>query len=201
MRYILVFLLLVSWEVLSAQSEEFMAEIEQYRTAYKEKFAKGGENSPLTPEQIPSMQFFDANEKFRVSASFELTPKEKPFEIPTSSGKTKPFVKYGIATFHLEDSEYQLAIYKNLRTTRMPMFRDFLFLPFQDDTNGESTYGGGRYIELKVGDIENGKLTIDFNKAYNPYCAYGDGWNCPIPPVENILEVEIAAGEKNFKKK
>jgi uncharacterized protein (DUF1684 family) len=100
----------------------------------------------------------------------------------------------------LEGSEYQLAIYKNLRTTRMPMFRDFLFLPFQDDTNGESTYGGGRYIDLKVGDIEDGKLTIDFNKAYNPYCAYGDGWNCPIPPVENILEVEIAAGEKNYKK-
>ena len=78
----------------------------------------------------------------------------------------------------------------------MPGMKDHLFVPFKDWTNGEESYGGGRYIDLKTGDITDGKITIDFNKCYNPWCAYSDGYNCPIPPVENHFELKIEAGEK-----
>jgi len=80
------------------------------------------------------------------------------------------------------------------------MYRDYLFLPFKDATNGDSTYGGGRYIDIRMSEINNNTLTIDFNKAYNPYCAYSDGFNCPVPPLENHLEVALEAGERKFKR-
>ena len=74
-----------------------------------------------------------------------------------------------------------------------------MFLPFKDFTNNEGTYGGGRYINLLDTDIKNEKIEIDLNKSYNPWCAYSDGFNCPIPPRENHIEIEVNAGEKNFK--
>ena len=83
-----------------------------------------------------------------------------------------------------------------------PQYKDYLFLPFTDLTNNETTYGGGRYIDLKLKDIrEEGRLTIDFNKAYNPYCAFGEGFSCPIPPDANKLNVRVEAGEQNYGKK
>jgi uncharacterized protein (DUF1684 family) len=81
-------------------------------------------------------------------------------------------------------------------------YKDHLFIPFTDATSGEGTYESGRYIDLDIKDITDNKFTIDFNKAYNPYCAYVTGrYNCPIPPVENRLAVAIRAGEKAFGKK
>ena len=79
-------------------------------------------------------------------------------------------------------------------------YKDYLFIPFTDKTSGIETYGGGRYIDLVLSDIVNKTCTIDFNKAYNPYCAYTAGYNCPIPPKENDLPVAIKAGELNFAK-
>jgi uncharacterized protein (DUF1684 family) len=79
-----------------------------------------------------------------------------------------------------------------------PAYKNLLFLPFNDSSNGDSSYGGGRYIDLDVNHIVNKQITIDFNKAYNPYCAYSDGYRCPVPPQENRLSIEILAGEKLF---
>jgi uncharacterized protein len=79
------------------------------------------------------------------------------------------------------------------------LYKNNLFLPFKDHTNGEESYGGGRYINLYTTDIQDGKIEIDLNTCYNPWCAYSDGYNCPIPPKENHLEMEVRAGEKNFK--
>jgi uncharacterized protein (DUF1684 family) len=80
-------------------------------------------------------------------------------------------------------------------------YRNYLFIPFTDSTSGEESYGGGRYLECFAGDIGYNLLDLDFNKAYNPYCAYGAGYNCPIPPKENDLPIAIKAGEKNYAKK
>jgi len=80
-------------------------------------------------------------------------------------------------------------------------YADYLFIPFTDNTSGNESYGGGRYLDYKISDIKNNKLLLDFNKAYNPYCAYTTGYNCPIPPAENDLKVAIKAGEKAFEKK
>ena len=76
---------------------------------------------------------------------------------------------------------------------------EHLFLPFTDYTNGEETYGGGRYIDLTIKDIHNGMVTIDFNKSYNPYCTYKEGYRCPVPPKANAIKTEIKAGEKAYK--
>ena len=81
-----------------------------------------------------------------------------------------------------------------------PKYIDHLFIPFNDLTNYEETYGGGRYIDLSLNDIKDGKVVLDFNKCHNPYCAYSDGYNCPIPPEANRLKVAVKAGEMNFGK-
>jgi uncharacterized protein len=81
-----------------------------------------------------------------------------------------------------------------------PEYADYLFVPFTDATTGNETYGSGRYIDLRLGDIKNNTVLLDFNKCYNPYCAYTSGYNCPIPPKENRLAVAVKAGEKVFPK-
>ena len=83
---------------------------------------------------------------------------------------------------------------------RMKAYANHLFLPFKDATNDVTTYGGGRYIDLEVGDIVDGQFVLDFNTCYNPWCAFSAGYNCPVPPRENHLAVEVKAGEKKFKK-
>jgi hypothetical protein len=82
----------------------------------------------------------------------------------------------------------------------MPEYRDYLFLPFKDATSGQETYGGGRYLDLRTGDIQNGQVMLDFNRSYNPYCAFKEGYPCPIPPKNNVLSVSIEAGEKAYSK-
>lgn len=199
MRILLLFLLLCITSAVHAQ-KNYAESLAEYREGYRNKFLEEGPRQPLKPEEVKLLRFFEADSTFKVEANFQRTRDEKPFEIPTSSGKTKTFVKFGIASFVLKGDTLELSIYRNLMTARLPMYRDHLFLPFQDDTNGDSTYGGGRYIDMEISDIQYGKLMIDFNKAYNPYCAYSDGWNCPIPPPENVLPLAIEAGEKDFEK-
>ena len=108
-------------------------------------------------------------------------------------------MQFGVAKFEVAGQALTLNIYQNLRLIKDSLYRDHLFLPFKDLTNGESTYGGGRYLDFKQGDIQNGILILDFNKCYNPWCAFSDGYNCPVPPVPNHLEIAIEAGERNFK--
>lgn len=175
-------------------------QIEQHREHYKQDFIKD-ERSPLKEKDLKHLRFFEVDSTYAVKADFELTPDAKPFEMATYSGKVQPYQKYGIFTFQIAGEEHQLAVYQSLRLSKMPGFQDYLFLPFRDFTNGATTYGGGRYLDFKTSDIVDGKMILDFNKCYNPWCHYSDGYNCPIPPSENHLEVEILAGERNFRKK
>ena len=98
--------------------------------------------------------------------------------------------------FELNNEKYILPIYKNIALQTNPVYKDHLFLPFNDFTNGSETYGGGRYIDLTLQDIKDDKVVLDFNRAYNPYCAYNHTYRCPIPPQDNNLDVSILAGEK-----
>jgi uncharacterized protein (DUF1684 family) len=93
-----------------------------------------------------------------------------------------------------------LYIYQSEALMQQEKYKDYLFVPFGDATSGFTSYGGGRYMDFRLQDIKNNQLIIDFNKAYNPYCAYTTGYNCPIPPKENLLTVAIPAGEKNYGK-
>ncbi len=158
------------------------------------------EKSPLSDEDRASftgLQYFDIDLSYRVVAQFIRTPDEKPFPMETTKERTPIYVKYGEIHFQLKEEEFKLNIYQNPQMIKMEQYRDYLFLPFMDLTNGESSYGGGRYIDLTI--PKGKKIIIDFNKAYNPYCAYSDEYSCPIPPRENTLDTEIKAGVKSWK--
>jgi len=117
----------------------------------------------------------------------------------THSGKTKRFRQYAKLKFRQAGTKHYLTLSAYERVDRPAsdtLSAMALFLPFQDLSNGQETYGGGRYMDLLRADIKAGKIMLDFNKAYNPYCAFGEGFSCPIPPSENRLSVAIKAGEK-----
>ncbi len=192
--------LLIGLSLLKAQKTDpdYVAEIAQHRAAYKADFLKDA-RSPLTAADTASLDFFPVNPAFLCKAHFERTPQSAPFEIPTYSGQKRDYVQFGTLSFELAGQIRTLNIYQNLRLIKDPAHKDHLFLPFKDLTNGESTYGGGRYLDFRQGDIREGILTLDFNKCYNPWCAFSDGFNCPIPPAANQLEVEILAGEREYK--
>lgn len=196
-KFILYTLLSLLTPTLWAQSDPMYVKlIKHHRKSYLTAF-KTNPASPLDKKGVKQVQFFTPDERYYVHCQFTPTPQAEPFEMPTYSGVTRPYVQYGIAKFQLEGKDYQLSIYRSLNTT-LPQYRDYLFVPFKDLSNNESTYGGGRYIDLRLKDIVDNELMLDFNKAYNPYCAYSDGYACPIPPDENHLEVSILAGEKQF---
>lgn len=137
--------------------------------------------------------FFPFDLKYRVTAKFTKTKNTKPFEIPTSSGKTKMYKEYGKATFELEGKSYTLALYQSVDLLKQKKYKDYLFLPFRDATNEKETYGGGKYMDLKI--PKGNTIVLDFNKSYQPFCAYNAyDYNCPIVPEENKLPVEIRAG-------
>lgn len=199
MKKLLLFSLLLAGAFqLQAQTSQsaYRESIQRYREEYKKDFITD-ERAPLrTKRDLSKLRFYEPDERFRVACTFERTPDEKPFDLPTFDGSSKQFVKYGILRFELDSQEYRLAVYQNLAIRNVPEYAQYLFLPFRDWTNGEATYGGGRYLDLMVSDVEAEVVFLDFNKSYNPWCAYSDGYVCPIPPAENSLETAIEAGEK-----
>jgi hypothetical protein len=179
----------------------YMQTIEKHRKNYKKDFLST-QQSPLTKEDLKYLRFYPADENFKVTAQFTKTENAKPFELTTSGGSQKKYIEYGKATFAIRDTTCSLSLYTSLQLQNMPQYKNLLFVPFKDYTSAETTYGGGRYLDLQTTDIiDNQAIIIDFNKSYNPYCAYQPtGWNCPIPPDENYLKMYIEAGERNFAK-
>ena len=144
-------------------------------------------------------RFFAVDSSCKVNGMFEKIFDTTGFTMKTSAGTTKHYYKYGRVKFLLHDTAMQLFIYQS-KALIYTSYKDYLFIPFTDITSGDESYAGGRYIDLLIGDIKNQQLQIDFNKAYNPYCAYATGFYCPIPPKENALTAAIKAGEKVFAK-
>jgi len=198
----ILFLLIVLFPILGTAQGSLKKEIKKHRKEYKADFLKEA-RSPFYDKKadLKYIRFFRPKKKYRVECTFTATPKSEPFDMATYSGMVKKFRKYGIVEFEINGEKHTLAVYQNMLLMKMGANRDHLFLPFKDLTNTKKTYGGGRYIDLKTGDIKDGKLTLDFNKNYNPYCAFKGGYNCPIPPKENHLKTAIKAGEKKFAKK
>lgn len=195
-QLLLAALLSFSLLQLSAQDagSSFAAAIEQHREEYKKEFLTDP-RSPLSEEDLPLLRFYPPDQRYQLNCRFIRTPEEKPFDLPTYSGITRPYVKYGILQFEWEGKTHQLAVYQNLSLRQLPQYAQYLFLPFRDPTNSETTYGGGRYMDLVMPDAGIETIQIDFNKCYNPWCHYSDGFNCPIPPSENHLSFPVLAGE------
>jgi uncharacterized protein (DUF1684 family) len=155
-------------------------------------------HSPLPKEDrfgFKGLERFPFDPQYRVMARFE--PAEGPiFGMKTSTEREPKYRSVGSLIFSLEGKEHRLTVYKNIDLARLPDYINYLFVPFTDLTNGEETYGGGRYIDLS-GPLSQ-EVEIDLNRAYNPYCAYGGAYSCPIPPPENHLEVAVRAGVKKY---
>jgi uncharacterized protein (DUF1684 family) len=144
-------------------------------------------------------QFYPPDEQYRIAARFVPPASSNWFSMETSGAIKKTHRVYGTVYFMIGNTPVSLNIYQSQNLLALDQYKDYLFLPFTDLTSGEETYTAGRYLDLRVSDIINGQVLIDFNKAYNPYCAYVSGkYNCPIPPKENRLAVAIPAGEKTF---
>lgn len=178
-------------------SQEYKTELETYRHSQLSALTEG--DSPvLTAEIARQLNFYEIDPVYQVTAEILLTQDATPFSISTYSGVKKNYLEYAKAIFEIYNEEASLIIYRDLKMINIPGFNQKLFLMFKDLTNGETTYGGGRYLYLDTRDVLDNSIIIDFNKSFNPYCAYADGFNCPIPPPENHLAIKISAGEKNF---
>lgn len=140
--------------------------------------------------------FYPIDEKYFVIAEFVRTENEKPFAMKTSTDRLPMYEKYGELHFSLEGKPLKLNVYRSLDLSKKEAYKENLFLPFSDTTNGDETYLGGRYIDLKI--PQGNTMAIDFNQAYNPYCAYNHKYSCPAVPQENVLDVAVRAGVKKF---
>lgn len=167
----------------------------------KDKEFKNPETSPLPDKyrkNFEGLDFFEPDTTYVVQAKLVRTPNAKPFLMPTTTGENSTEVVYGIVHFELNGRKRQLEIYQNKELMLEEGYEDYLFLPFTDLTNDEETYGGGRYIDLRIPRTD--EITIDFNRAYNPYCAYNKKYSCPIVPNVNHLNTKVLAGVKAFVK-
>jgi uncharacterized protein (DUF1684 family) len=194
-----VFLLAVFLIILkSLYAQDYIQVIKSFQQEMNADFSDSIK-SPLPKEDLKTfknLDFFEIDSTYCIEAQFIRTPFETPFPMKTTTVRAPMYVKYGEAIFTFGNINCKLNIYQNLELIKKEGYQDYLFLPFTDAGNGDESYGGGRYIDLKIPDKET--IRIDFNKAYNPYCAYNHKYSCPIPPVENSLPMAIKAGVKKY---
>jgi len=148
------------------------------------------------------VKFYAIDSAYKVTASVEKLHDQAFFPMATSNSSSHSAIKFARVKFNLHGKQYTLFAYQLSFLLNSAKHKNDFFIPFTDSTSGMESYGGGRYIDFAIKDIQpSNTLVIDFNKAYNPYCAFTSGYSCPIPPKENDLEVAIRAGEMNFGKK
>lgn len=166
-----------------------MSDLQQFRSA-KDQFFATDPHSPLTDAQkrrFRGLNYFPENALFQQTVTIEEYATQQTVALLTTKGDPQPYLRLGRIPLVVDGQVAHLTVYRNDRN---------LFLPFIDSLAGRETYGAGRYLELSP--LGQGRFLADFNHAYNPYCAYNDGWSCPITPLENRLAVAIRAGEKIF---
>ncbi len=179
----------------TAQKKDMYAEsIKAYQKIYSDSHAV------VQGKDKKYFRFFPISKDHHVTAYFERIFDTVGFTMNTSAGTLKYFYKYGRLDFMIEGKECLLFVYQGKDLMQTEQYKDYLFVPFTDGTTGNESYGSGRYLEFYKRDIDNNMLQLDFNKAYNPYCAYATGFKCPIPPRENRIPIPIKAGEMNFGK-
>ena len=170
-----------------------ITELEIFRHQ-KDEFFSTDPHSPLLSEQKPSFRglaYYDPNADLEFEVEVQSIELREVIRMQTSTGAVAEYIRYGTFNFDVAGQKAELTIYSS------PDGQGGFFLPFTDSTSGKETYGAGRYLDLER--LPNGAFYIDFNLAYNPYCAYNEMWSCPIPPAENRLTVPIKAGELNYK--
>lgn len=178
---------------LNAQTDVYNDSLQSFRNRYINT------HEVVTGDDRKQLQFYPIDRKYAVSAQFDRIADAPWFNMPTSGTISKAFRIYGILRFTLDGQPLRLHVYQSQNLLNDPRYANYLFIPFTDKTNGETTYEAGRYIDLSTEVLNADDFWLDFNKAYNPYCAYiSNKYNCPVPPKENDLVVEIKAGEKKW---
>lgn len=174
-------------------SKDFQKELQEF---YKNK-----KTSILKPKDLKKhkkLDIYPVSEDYIIMAKLERTPEAEPLQLATTTERMATYVQYGILHFEWEGKPMQLPIYQDINASKKPGYTGWLFLPFTDLTNGSETYGGGRYINAYIPEGED--FVLNFNLAYNPYCAYNERYSCPIVPEANHLDIEIRAGVMAFDK-
>lgn len=208
MKFCLIFITLVS--ILSFESRAqiapefnhstYIKEIKKDRKV-KDTEMKTGEHSPITEAEkttFTKLNYFRPRLSYRKIAVFERYDQATHFLMKTTTDRLPEYSTYGKVTFRHKGKEYSLNVYQNIELVKKPGFENHLFIPFTDETNGKQTYQGGRFLDIS--ETGEDKIVIDFNKAYNPYCAYNHKYSCPIPPESNNLNIKIKAGELKWHK-
>ncbi len=166
-----------------------MTKLKRFR-ASKDRFFATDTQSPLGAEQrrlFRGLHYFPENRALRQQVVIEEFPDKEAVTLQTTTGAAQSYTRFGKIRFAVEGQQVALTVFAGPHG---------FFLPFADSLAGRETYGAGRYLELEP--VGNGKYLVDFNYAYNPYCAYNDAWSCPITPAENRIKAPIRAGEKVF---
>ncbi len=156
------------------------------------------ETSPLTEEDqktFSQLSFFDIDPSYKVVATVTPISSGEIISIPTTTQRNAIYIEEALLRFDLKGESCELIVYRS----EDPLVESHLFLPFTDNSNGINTYDTGRYLDVETLDSENQQITLDFNLAYNPYCAYNETYSCPIPPKRNNLNLKVLAGEQKYK--
>jgi uncharacterized protein len=165
----------------------------------KDKEFSEADNSPLDhalKSQFKGLNYYEISQDWLITARLERYENPDTIKMKTTTERLPLYLIYGKAFFKLEGIDFNLTIFRNVGLMTKPGYEDYLFVPFRDETSGEGSYGGGRYIDARI--IEGDSIVIDFNRSYNPYCVYSKKFSCPIPPSENYLAFPVTAGEKDF---
>ena len=193
---IIVVLITVFYSFMGSQDQTaYINEIKKEREE-KDRFMRTSPESPFTSnaENFKGLQYYPPDIRYKITSDLKPVKNKKTVVLSTNDGKEQRYIEYAYAEFDLDGYHHKLLI---LEITDEGPFRGNLFLAFGDETSAVETYGAGRYLDVSKVTGSN-SITLDFNKAYNPYCAYIDTYSCPIPPAENLLKVPINAGEKIY---
>ena len=177
------------------------------KTEYQQKLNasyKDASTSPLKTSDLKNfkgLDFFPIDSSFIVIAELKRTENAPIFEMATTTDRKPLYKEFGILKFTLNRKNHELTIYQSQDDSKDEKYKNYLFLPFTDDTSVNESYGGGRYMDVMTTDIKkDNTILLNFNNTYNPYCAYNDKYSCPLTPKKNHLNIEINAGVKTFKK-
>lgn len=196
----LIIILLFNLLLKNAISQtDYIKEIEKHRKE-KDMYLSDSSKTPLKPKDLKEftgLNYFPVDSTYRITATLIPYKKKKKKSLKTSSGNLREYTIYGELVFILSEKKINIHVYQTSNKEQLKKEPNRLFLPFTDNTSGEETYGGGRYIDFEI--TGNNMVIIDFNLAYNPYCAYTSGYSCAIPPKENHIDIAIKAGEKKYK--
>lgn len=189
---IAVILLIFFYTFQGGNGEENYEETIREEREKTENFMRTSAESPFADTTFTGLNYFPPDPAYKVTARLRRIEDGEPLSIATTDGGREEYTRYAYAEFTLKGQDLRLLILRSVGGEQE------LFIPFADETSGETTYGGGRYINLEAPSSAQQSISIDFNLAYNPYCAYDPKYVCPIPPRENFLNIPIEAGEKTY---